>query len=898
MNRNPMFPFSKSSIMRLSAFSSLFLGACIALIGTGKLAAGPTDAVYKDTNAPMEGRVDDIFSKLTQEEKLSMLSGDSPRVFLPKKGIYTSVPLPGNGFLSKALPRLDLPAMQMCDGAQGVFSTKENPSTAFPAGVTMASSWDRDLVRAIGQAIGEEAKNKGSGMQILLGPAVNIHRSPLNGRESEYMSEDPYLAARLVVQYIEGMQSTGVAACVKHFACNNQEIDRGTVNVIVDDRTLYEIYLPAFEAAVKEGHVWTIMAAYNKVNGPWCTANKPLLTDILRKDWGFNGLTMSDWGAVHEVDGVVHAGTDLEMPGGDFLISDKLKKSLTDGTIKQSEIDRAVRNILRAMVRTHLADRVRTSPDHSNIGSQEHQAVALRGGEEGMVLLKNENQQLPLDPNAKQTIALIGHRAKDWQFGALGSPQVHPTVMINPYDGITQRLTTNKECKIIYNEAKISTMVPSSVLTAADGTNPGLTGNYYYEESGIKGPSALTRVDPSIGFAWDEKTISGGTPKATNEINVEWKGTLTAPVTGEYLFGIDTARMGQLDINGTKVIFDDWTLSTGNPVYGHIQLTAGQKYPIRVRMSSKVNEHPRFHLTWCPPGNQPFKEAADTAKKADVAIVFAGTGREGEAHDRSTMELVEDQAELITEVVAANPHTIVVLNTGSPILTGNWLNSVPTVLNEGFPGELGGKALAEILFGDVSPSGKLVDTYGVRREDYPDYGNYPGKNQNVEYKEGIYVGYRAFDKRAIAPQFPFGYGLSYTQFKYSNLEIPSETWHPRGELVVKASITNSGQRKGSEIAELYIEPVSPGIDRPIRELKGFARVDLAPGETKEVTFKLTPQDFAYCDVPGKQWKADAGKYLIEVGSSSRDLILKYPITLTDGWTEPIPSIGILGGGSK
>jgi len=866
------------------------------MIGTGKLAADPSDKIYKDTHAPIESRVDDIFSRLTQDEKLSMLSGDSPRVLLPKKGIYISVPLPGNGFLSKALPRLDLPAMQMCDGAQGVFSTKELPSTAFPAGVTMASSWDRDLVRAIGQAIGEEAKNKGSGMQVLLGPAVNIHRSPLNGRESEYLSEDPYLAARLVVQYIEGMQSTGVAACVKHFACNNQETDRGTVNVIVDERTLHEIYLPAFEAAVKEGHVWSIMAAYNKVNGPWCTANKPLLTDILRKDWGFNGLTMSDWGAVHEVDGVVNAGTDLEMPGGDFLTADKLKKALADGAIKQSEIDRAVRNILCAMVRTHLADPVRPAPDHLNIGCQEHQAIALRGGEEGMVLLKNENQQLPLDPNAKQTIALIGHRAKDWQFGALGSPQVHPTVMINLYDGITQRLATNKGCKIIYSDAKVSTLVPSNVLTAADGTNPGLTGNYYYEESGFKGPAALTRVDPTIDFAWDEKTIPG-TPKTTNDINVEWKGTLTAPVTGDYLFGIDTARMGQLEINGTKVIFNNWTLSTGNPVYGHIQLTAGQKYPIKVRINSKANEHPRIHLTWCLPGNQPFKEA-DTAKEADVAIVFAGTGREGEACDRPNMELVEDQAELIAEVAAANPHTVVVLNTGSPILTGSWLNSVPAVLNAGFPGELGGKALAEILFGDLSPSGKLVDTYGVRREDYPDYGNYPGVNKTVEYKEGIYVGYRAFDKRSIAPQFPFGFGLSYTQFKYSNLGISSETWSPNGELIVKASITNSGQRKGSEIAQLYIEPVSPGIDRPIRELKGFSRVDLAPGETKEVSFKLTPRDFAYCDVPGKQWRADAGKYFIEVGSSSRDLSLRNPINLTERWTDPIPSISTPKSGSK
>ena len=699
-------------------------------VAPGALSADP-GVTFQDPKAPLAARVNDLFSKLTQSEKLSMLTGTT--------------------FTSQPLPRLGLKGMQFADAGQGVRGGGGDndpvggPSTAFPAGVSMSSSWDQELEREVGKAIGEEARNKGTGVQIELGPAVNIHRSPLCGRDSEYMSEDPYFNARMAVQYIEGMQSTGTLACIKHFACNNEEVDRANVNVIVDERTLREIYLPAFEAAVKEAHVGAIMAAYNKVNGSWCTANWYLLTNVLRNDWGFDGLVMSDWGATHSIGQVVTAGTDLEMPGPGLLSAANLSKGLDDGTIPKSAIDHAVKNILRAAIRAGLADSVQPMPDNSVVGSAEHQAIALRAGEEGMVLLKNDSNLLPLNPSDKMTIALIGPRVKSWQFNSWGSTGVHPTVQVNAFDGITQRLAANPHAAILYDSAAVN-------------------------------------------------------------------------------------------------------------------------------------------------GNG-FQNAVNIAKQADVAIVMVGGEPEEEGNDRSTMNLIDDGDELVKEVAAANPHTVVVLNNGAPILVHKWIGSVQAVLEAGFPGELGGKALAAVLFGDFDPSGKLVDTYGVRREDYPDYGNFPGVNNVVHYSEGIYVGYRAFDKRAIRPEFPFGYGLSYTSFKYSSIHLSSMNWAPSRMLTVTAKITNTGKRAGAEVAELYLEPKTPKIDRPIRELHGFARVDLAPSETKTVSFTLTPRDFAYCDVLRKEWKADAGEYAVDVGASSHDLRLKARVLLTSSWTESIPGMG-------
>jgi beta-glucosidase len=862
---------------RIFLFAAFVAIACLTRIPS--LSADPTPTLYQNPSAPLEARVNDLFHRLTQKEKLSMLSG--------------------TGFTSQPLPRLGLAPMQFADAGQGVrggggtpdgIDPVGGPATAFPAGVSMASSWDKDLIRKIGEAIGDEARNKGAGVQIELGPAVNIHRSPLCGRNSEYMSEDPYLNARLAVQYIEGMQSTGTGSCIKHYACNNEEVDRGDVNVIVDERTLREIYLPAFEAAVREAHVRALMAAYNKVNGPYCTANWFLLTNVLRKDWGFDGLVMSDWGAVHEVDRVVNSGTDLEMPGPGLLVAANLQKSLSDGSIKQSAIDHAVKDILRATIRAGLADPVQHTPDHNEVGSAAHQALALRAGEEGMILLKNKSNQLPLDPNAAQTIALIGPRVKDWQYNSWGSTGLSPTVQVNAFDGITQRLAANTGAKILYSAGSDFTGKPidPQYVTTPDGSEHGFSASYF-DNQNLDGAPIVRRTDKAIENVWTDDNRPAGIP--ADHFSVRWTGSLTAPSTGSYTFTINVDDGCRLWI-GSALVIDAWQDGALRPVSGTIRLKAGQSYPIKVEYFQEAGEAD-CTLTWLTPTDTslPFQAAADTARKADVAIVMVGSEPEQEGSDRQSMDLPNDQDALVQAVAAANPHTIVVLDNGGPVLVNSWIGSVPAVLEAGFSGELGGKALGAVLFGDVSPSGKLVDTYGVRREDYPDYGHFPGVKNVVHYTEGVYIGYRAFDKRRITPEFPFGYGLSYTTFHYSDIKIANPVWTPAGTLTVTANITNTGARSGAEVAELYIEPRSPRIDRPIRELKGFARVDLLPGQTTTAQFELVPRDFAYCDVPGKQWRSDKGKYFVEIGASSRDLKLESPVTLAKTWTDAIPGIG-------
>jgi beta-glucosidase len=843
--------------------------------------ADPAVPVYQDVHAPLEARVNDLYARLTPDEKLSLLEGTA--------------------FTSQPLPRLGIKGIQFADAGQGVRGTSNDtygydpfggPATAFPAGVTMASSWDKSLVREIGQAIGEEAKNKGTGIQIELGPAVNIHRSPLDGRDSEYLSEDPYLNARLAVAYIDGMQSTGIGACIKHFACNNQETNRYAVNVVVDERTLREIYLPAFEAAVKEGHVRSVMAAYNKVNGPWCTANWYLLTNVLRTGWNYHGMVLSDWGAVHEVVGDVNAGMELEMPDRGYLSVPHLKTALAIGLIKQDSIDYADKDVLRAMILSGLADPVQPVPDHSVVGSPEHQALALKAATEGMVLLKNDGALLPLNPNGTQTIAIIGPRAKNWQMDAQGSPGVQPTLLVNAYDGIAQRLSGNGNTTLLYSAGQAdfsgATIVPTSALTTPDGAQHGLSGTYFSADD-LSGTPVVTRNDSAIDFNWPDPTLPTGVGPL--DFSVRWTGNLTAPETGSYAFTTTVDDGCRLWI-GNNLIVDHWTTGSPTPVTGFVDLVAGRTYPVKLEYFQDTGTA-CIHLAWTTPSNAlaPYSEAVDAARKADTVIVIVGSEREAEASDRSSMDMPDAQDGLIRAVASVNPRTVVVLNNGGPVLLSTWINSAPAVVEAGFPGELGGKALASVLFGDVNPSGKLVDTYGVRREDYPDYGNYPDVDGVVHYAEGIYVGYRAFDKRGINPVYPFGYGLSYTKFRYSALKLETPGWTPSGTLTVTANVENVGKVEGAEVAELYIEPKNPKIDRPIRELKGFDREVLAPGQTKTAVFVLTPRDFAYCDVPGKQWRSDAGNYAIEVGGSSRDLSLVAPITLTRMWTEPIPGLG-------
>jgi beta-glucosidase len=803
---------------------------------------------------------------MTLDEKLSLLSG--------------------NGSMSTiGIPRLGIPVMDMTDGPQGVRGEAVDRYTNFPCGICMGSTWDTSLIERLGEALGNETRAKGNGTDILLGPCVNIHRTPQGGRNCESFSEDPYLVSRMAVAYIKGVQSQAVAACVKHYACNNQEYNRGSINVQVDERALREIYLPAFKAATTEAHAWSLMSSYNCINGYHATANKYLLTDILKKEWGWDGLVMSDWGAVHEVAGVVNAGNDLEMPGGDFLIPSKLHEALDKGQISMSAVDESVRRILRCAVRMGLLD-TPTKRGPASVDWQAHRQLAREVASKGIVLLKNDGDVLPFDKSKIKSIAVIGPNASVARSSTLGSGGVVQPDPVSPLDGIRRMVgagvTVNYAPGSDPNaQANGLPAVPSSALTMENGEH-GLKGEYFSNKD-LKGSPVVVRTDEMPNFVWNGVSPAPGLP--AEYFSARWTGYLIAPKSGEYTFELSSDDGSRLFIDD-KLVIDNWGDHAPQAMRGKIQLTAGQQYALRVEYYNATGGG-LIHLGWRSPEsheNDPLvQQAVEAASKSDVAVVFVGVWglEEGEGLDRSDndLSLPDGQDYLIKKVAEANKNTVVVLSGGTMCVMTKWIKDVPSVIQAWYPGVEEGNALADILFGAVNPSGKLPDTFGVARSDYPDYGNYPGGEGQVKYAEGIYVGYRHFDKAGIEPLFPFGHGLSYTKFRYSDIALSSNRMRRGGKVKVRMTLANIGGRYGEEVVQLYAGEVHQTVDRPIRELKGFKKVALKPGEKKVVTFVIDESAFSYYDVAEKKWKANSGKYEISIGASSRDLRLKKTLEL-------------------
>jgi beta-glucosidase len=713
-------------ILLTPAVSALILFAAIL-----DLNAEPTPP-FQDASQPLESRVDDLLSRLTLEEKISLIHGDSK-------------------FTTAALSRLGIPRRWLADGPHGVredigpdtwnpAGRTDDFSTAMPAGICLAATWNPDLGYREGEVIGQEARARGK--DIMLGPGVNILRTPLCGRNFEYLGEDPFLSSRLAVGYIRGEQAQDISSCVKHFALNNQEYQRGSINVEVDERALREIYLPAFHAAVQEAGVWSVMGAYNRFRGQHCCENDYLLNNILKNEWGFKGLVVSDWGGAHNTRECATNGLDLEMGSAarnysDYYLAQPYLKLLQSGELPMAGLDDKVRRNLRVMLATHVLDAGRKT---GSLNTAAHQAVARQVAEEGIVLLKNENQLLPLDAAKLTTIAVIGENA--------------------------------------------------TRLHAHGG-----------DSSGIK---AFYEITP----------LQGLVSRAGTRVNI---------------------------------IFSEGYRKNGGP-----ELAA---------------------------------RAVTAAKAAEVVIYVGGLnhdrGLDCEGADRPDMKLPYGQDDLIQQIIAANPKTIVVLE-GTMVEMDAWRDKVPALLQAWYPGMEGGNALARVLFGDVNPSGKLPATFPKKLSDSPAHapGNYPGTNGTVSYAEGLLVGYRWYDAKAIEPQFPFGFGLSYTTFKYANLKLVPGAG--TNEIVTaQFEIENTGQVAGAEVTQLYVHEKNPRLPRPEKELKGFKKVLLKPGEKQTVSIPLSNAAFAYYDDGKNSWVAQPDTFEILIGGSSRDIRLRDNFNLAE-----------------
>jgi len=812
---------------------------------------------YKDPAVDTGLRVADLLSKMTLDEKIDLLSGSKE-----------------TGFDTRENQRLGIPSLKMTDGPLGV---RWGKATSFPCGAAVAATWDTTLVARFGSALAEETRAKGRNM--LLGPCVNIHRFPAGGRNFESYGEDPWLASRLAVSYIKALQARGVIATVKHFALNNQEWRRTEVDVTADERTMREIYLPAFEAAVKEAGVYSVMSAYNKVNGWWCSENSHLLTDILKNEWKFQGFVVSDWVSTHSTEYAVKNGLDLEMPDAVVFTSDKLKGALKEGKITENMIDEKVRRIIRVMYKAGLFDKT-PQADTSVLTGEAHKKLALDIARESVVLLKNENNILPVDLSKLKRIAVIGPNAAVARVGGGGSSRVNPIYSITPLEGIRQFMPD--DAGLVYalgDELLASSLQPVEKQYFTHGANlPGLKAEYF-NNTKLEGKPHLSRVDSILDFNWEDNSPAEGIGK--DQFSVRWTGFITPPLTRKYTFYTASDDGVRLFINGKKVI-DDWTDHGTTVDSAAVELIAGK--PVEVKAEFYENGGSAvMTLAWDLPVEKKSKgliaEAVNAAKGADVAIVFAGTSDsfESEGFDRiGGLSLPGDQDALISAVAEVNKNTIVVLNTGTPVITRGWLNKIPALLEAFFPGQEGGKAIAEVLTGRYNPSGKLPFTFISGYDQTPAYQHYMNKDLKAPYAEGIFVGYRYLDKNNLVPSFPFGHGLSYTVFEYSDLKINQM---PGNHAQITLKVKNTGKVPGAEVVQLYVAPAHGNIARPVKELKAFGRVELLPGQEKLVTLQLDHRSFSYFDVKLKQWRVEPGNYQVLAGSSSADIRLKGTILM-------------------
>lgn len=726
----------------ISAFLSL---AALWGVQTGSAAAqsaANAKPAYLDAGRPIEERVEDALARMTLEEKVALCHAQSK-------------------FSSAGVPRLGIPEMWMSDGPHGIRAEKlwdewddagwtSDSCTAFPALTCLAATWNPTLADTYGQAVGEEARYRNKA--VLLGPGVNIYRTPLNGRNFEYMGEDPFLASAMVVPYIQGVQRNGVAACVKHFAVNDQETDRFNVEVKIDDRTLHEIHLPAFKAAVHDGGVWAVMGSYSIYKGQHCCHNQYLLRDLLKRDWGFDGVVISDWGGTHDTREAALNGLDMEMGSwtngltlswsnayNEYFLADPFLELLRSKEIDEEIVNDKARRILRLMFRTTM------NPDrpYGSFATKEHALIGRKIAQEGIVLLKNQDNLLPLDPKQPRRILVVGENAQKMMTLGGGSSELKVKYEISPLQGIENYFS------------------PASQVTYAEGY-------------------------------------------------------------------------------------------------------------------SSVPTQNRHAL---------LLEAVDAARKADVVIFVGGLNKnenqDCEGADRRSLNLPYGQDELIGELARVNRNLVAVIISGNAVAMP-WVNEVPAIVEAWYGGTEAGNAIASVLAGEVNPSGKLPFTFPVQLEDNPAIAldAYPGDGKQVEYKEGIFVGYRWNDRERIKPLFCFGHGLSYTTFEYGKVTAEGRQMGPDGTITVSVPVKNTGSRAGAEIVQLYVSDLKSSLPRPVKELKGFRKITLQPGQEQTVSFTIDRKALSFYDDTKQDWVAEPGTFEALVGASACDIRGKAAFELT------------------
>lgn len=792
--------------------------------------------------ASRDRKVEKLLAAMTQEEKLAYVGGH-------------------NDFYIRAVERLGIPEIRMADGPQGVRNAGK--ATAMPCGIMLSATWNKDLAYEYGKALGRESRARG--IHILLGPGVNIYRSPLCGRNFEYFGEDPHLTAQTSVGYIRGVQDQSVVATIKHFTANNSEYDRHKTSSDVDERTLYEIYFPAFEAAVKEAGVGAVMSSYNPLNEVYTSQHEWLLTDVLREQWGFDGVMMSDWRATYDCVGAANAGLDLEMPVAKHMTPDSLSYFLSTGAITHEVIDEKVRRILRMIVDFDFMERAQLD-ESIPLNDSQNARTALEVAREGIVMLKNENRTLPLHADDVKKIGVMGYNSAHFVTGG-GSGWIDPFQFVGVADGV-KTLAAERGMEVI-EVPESSFSVPVSQLYTDRGLKAqGLVATFF-DNKNLEGKPLHTRVDPFIHFNWLLGTGVEGL--SVNDYSVRWTGVIVPEESGTYEFFIGGDDGYRLFVNG-DLLCDHWRNGVSSE-YAKVRLQKDRPYDIRVEYYQGRGDA-RIRLEW-----RLIEHAiiAERLRDADVIVACFGFTEttETEGRDR-TFAMPAAEAEFMDAVFALGKPVVAVVNAGGNMYMQEWIDKVDALLWAWYPGQEGGTAVAEILFGETNPSGKLPVTFEKRWEDNPVFGSYhdPDGDKRVEYTEGIFVGYRGYDRNGTDVQYPFGYGLSYTEFSLSDLKVSSVCG---GRFKVDCILTNTGPVAGAEVVQLYVGFPRSSVETAPKSLKRYEKVYLESGQSRQLSFVLEPRDFTYYDMASKGFAPVQGPCEVMIGNSSRHIALRTTI---------------------